>query len=320
MDAPAVTTVIMTLNEELHIGRCVRSAASLGPVLVVDSGSSDRTVACAEEAGAVVVHHAWAGYGAQRAWALEQVAASDWVLVLDADEYLDPAVAGDIRAATTSGRFDAYYLKRRNYFLGRALMHAGRWPDLQLRLFRPGAVMFEERSVHERAIARDEPGILTHPIHHDNQSGIDHFLHRHAGYARLEAAEMAKAQEQGTARFSWFFGSRHQRRRALKELVWYRLPSRGSVRWFWLMVVNRGFLDGPEGRAYIRLLMTYEIMIDGFRAELAYRRRTEPAQAGILPEAHPPVAEDAAPDPAPGDVADVAQPTIADPVGEPRRL
>jgi glycosyltransferase involved in cell wall biosynthesis len=280
MDAPVITTVVMTLNEELHIGRCARSAARLGSVLVVDSGSGDRTVELAKEAGAMVVHHDWAGYGAQRAWALDQVADADWVLVLDADEYLDPAVEAEIREVTRTAEFEAYYLRRRNYFLGRRLTHAGRWPDLQLRLFRPGAVTFEARSVHERAISRAAPGVLTNPIHHDNVRGIDHFLARHADYARLEAGEMAKARAAGEARVGWLLGSRHQRRRALKELVWYRLPARGAVRWFWLMVVRRGFLDGPEGRSYIRLLMTYEILIDAFRLEQAHQQGDERAGPG----------------------------------------
>lgn len=156
-----LSVVLITLNEESNLARTL---ASLAPVqaqaaceiIVVDSGSTDGTVAIAESFGARVIRQSWLGFAAQKNFAIAQ-ATGDWVLSLDADEELAPGLAGALaRALQLDASGDAricalagFRLARKNFFLGRWMRRGGFWPDPKLRLFRRGAAEFEDRTVHE---------------------------------------------------------------------------------------------------------------------------------------------------------------------------
>lgn len=260
-----VSTIIPTLNEERHIQRAITSVAGLGPVFVVDCGSTDATRTIAERFGATVVEHPWEGYSAQKNWALANLPLqTPWVLCLDADEFLTARLQSEIRAAVATTELAGFYLARRNIFLGRMLKHANWYPDYQLRLFRVGRGRFEERLVHEHVIVDGTAGFLRTPLMHENLNGIDAFQRRHERYASLEAQEILQArrnqiQAEGRSRF---FGSWPERRRALKTRVWYRLPGRPAIRFFWMYVIKRGFLDGRQGLVYCQLLAAYDALID----------------------------------------------------------
>jgi SAM-dependent methyltransferase/glycosyltransferase involved in cell wall biosynthesis/uncharacterized protein YbaR (Trm112 family) len=258
-----ITTLINTRDEEVHIERAVRSALALGPVFVVDSGSEDGTVAIARAAGAEVVEHEWSGYAAQKNWARENLPlTTDWVLHLDADEFLTPISRAEIERVVRTDDRSGYYLPRQNIFLGRMLKHAWWYPDYQLRLFRRDRGRYEDRSVHEHVILNGEVGFLRHPLMHENLKGIDAFVVRHARYAGLEAKEAESAGEGRTVRAGSLLGAWPDRRRALKRLVWSRVPSRAAARFLWMFLLRRGYRDGPEGRVYSELIAGYEGMID----------------------------------------------------------
>ena len=265
-----VSTVIAALDEELHIGRAVAAARPLGPVFVVDGGSSDGTRRIAEEAGATVVEHFWEGYAAQKNWALLHLSfGTGWVLSLDADEIVTPALRAEIAHAIESETIAGYWLPRRNVFLGRVLRHAWWYPDYQLRLFRVERGRFEDRLVHEHVLVEGETGFLREPLVHENLKGIDAFVARQLRYAGLEAEEMRRArggpvpnQRQGK-----LFGTWPERRRALKTRVWYRLPGKPLIRFLWMYVLKRGFLDGQEGRIYCELLAVSESLISAKQLE-----------------------------------------------------
>jgi glycosyltransferase involved in cell wall biosynthesis len=265
-----VSTVIAALDEELHIGRVVASARALGPVFVIDGGSRDRTRRLAEEAGATVVDHPWEGYAVQKNWALQHLRfGTGWVLSLDADEIVTPVLRAEIREAIESETVAGYWLPRRNVFLGRVLRHAWWYPDYQLRLFRVGQGRFEDRLVHEHVLVEGETGFLREPLVHENLKGIDAFVARQLRYAGLEAEEMLRArggpvpnQRQGK-----IFGTWPERRRALKTRVWYRLPGKPLIRFLWMYVLKRGFLDGKEGRVYCELLAFSESLISAKQLE-----------------------------------------------------
>jgi glycosyltransferase involved in cell wall biosynthesis len=266
-----LSVIIPTFDEELHVGRAVLSAAGLGDVVVVDGGSRDRTKHLAGEAGASVIEHPWSGYADQKNWALENLDGdSEWVLFLDADEYLTPELREEIAAAARSGAFDGFYIPRRNVFLGRVLRHAWWYPDYQLRLFRTGKGRFEDRLVHEHVLLDGEPGFLKHPIIHENLKGIDAFIERHLRYAEAEAQEMRRFPREGGAdqRHGRLFGSWPDRRRYLKLNVWYRVPMRPAIRFLWMYFVKRGFLDGREGRVYCELMAAQEALINAKLLEL----------------------------------------------------
>jgi glycosyltransferase involved in cell wall biosynthesis/uncharacterized protein YbaR (Trm112 family) len=267
----AITTIIPAFHEELHIERVVNSALGLGPVLVVDAGSCDRTQELACAAGGRVVEHAWAGYSEQKNWALNSIPIeTDWVLFLDADEWVTQELAAEIRSALAETTADGYWIPRANFFLGRRLRHAWWYPDYQLRLFRPNRGRYESRLVHEHVLLDGHEGFLKQPLMHENLKGNDEFLRRHERYAQLEAREILNERlgaNSGQRRGN-FLGTWPERRRALKIHVWYRVPARPLIRFLWMYVVKRGFLDGRPGFIYSRLLASYEAMIDSKLREL----------------------------------------------------
>ena len=266
-----ITTIIPTLNEALHVERATMSALPLGPVFVVDSGSTDGTQGIAEAAGATVVDRPWLGYARQKNWALDTLPIeTDWVFFLDADEWITDELAQELEQTVGQPTYPGYYVARRNIFLGRELKHAWWYPDYQLRLFRPGAGRYEDREVHEHILLDGEPGFLKNALMHENLKGIDEFMRRHEKYAAMEAREMRNQRAHAVAgqREGSLLGSWPDRRRWLKTRIWYRLPMRSLVRFVWMYILRRGFLDGRQGLVYCQLLASYESLIDAKLLEL----------------------------------------------------
>jgi hypothetical protein len=165
---------------------------------------------------------------------------------------------------------DGAWIPRLNIFLGRPLRHAWWYPDYQLRLFRRGKARYETRSVHEHAELDGVEAYLAMPLMHENLKGLDAFIERHRRYAGLEAREIESALRigWGAQRRGRLLGSWPERRRYLKVRVWYRVPFRPVIRFAWIYLVKRGFLDGRAGLVYASLLSMYEIMINAKLAEL----------------------------------------------------
>jgi glycosyltransferase involved in cell wall biosynthesis len=248
----SLTTVVTSRDEQLHIARCVDYARRLGPVIVLDSGSTDKTVKIAQEHGALVVEHRWEGYAAQKNWALANLPiATDWVLFLDADERLTEAACSEIASKVNQDGVDGYYIARENIVLGRRLRHAWWYPDYQMRVFRRDRARYEDRLVHEHVVISGETDFLREPLIHENLKGINAWMERHVRYAQLEAQEIRKERQddRNEAVKPSFFGSRAERRRALKTRIWYHLPFRPAIRFAWMYFVKRGFLDGRAGLA-----------------------------------------------------------------------
>lgn len=149
-----ISLVIITLNEEAHIERCIRSAPFADDIVVVDSFSTDRTVEIAEKCGARVFQEKWRGYGPQKAFATSQ-AKHPWVLSLDADEALSPELAQEIQARFSTLDTEAGYLfPRRSFHLGRWIGHGGWYPDYQLRLFNKEKSNWNSAALHEKVEVR----------------------------------------------------------------------------------------------------------------------------------------------------------------------
>ncbi|WP_413294104.1 glycosyltransferase family 2 protein [Bdellovibrio sp. HCB185ZH] len=145
-----ISLVVIALNEEAHIDRCIRSVPFADDVVVVDSFSTDRTVEVAEKAGARVFQEKWRGFGPQKAFAAEQ-AKNHWILSLDADEALSPELASEIISQFSSLNPDAGYLfPRKSFHMGRWIMHGGWYPDYQLRLFNKSQSRWNSANVHEK--------------------------------------------------------------------------------------------------------------------------------------------------------------------------
>jgi glycosyltransferase involved in cell wall biosynthesis len=279
-----VTVIIPTLDERLHIERAVASARLLGPVFIVDAQSTDGTQVVASAAGATVLEHPWSGYSAQKNWALDHLPIeTEWVLFLDADEFVMPALREEIGRAVKVKDVDGYWIPEMNIFFGRRLSHAWWYPAYQLRLFRHARARYEEREVHESVVLNGRAGFLKEPLYHENLKGIDPFIQRHLRYAESEAKEMMRLRtnEGGLQRRGRLLGSWPERRRYLKLNVWYRMPARPAIRFLWMYLVKRGFLDGREGRVYCELLAAQEALINAKLLELEFEQGRKHPRGGV---------------------------------------
>jgi glycosyltransferase involved in cell wall biosynthesis len=232
-----LSVVIITHNEEANIGRTLASVQTLvtdgkGEIIVVDSGSTDRTVEIAKSYGAKVFVEEWKGFAAQKNSAIDK-ARGDWILSLDADEELSDGLTKEVEeichgpAEDGFGSEDGYWLKRQNHFLGRALRHGGFWPDPKLRMFRRGMGRVETRPVHETFQVTGRLGTLYDPlIHHSYPTLADYIDHMNR-YSSL-GAEMAAAK--GHQGFSLF-----------------NIIIRPWATFTYNYIFRLGFLDGREG-------------------------------------------------------------------------
>ncbi|HEY8600091.1 MAG TPA: glycosyltransferase [Thermomicrobiales bacterium] len=191
-----LAVIVLTKDEERDLPACLSSVAELGvPVLVLDSGSRDRTVAIARASGAQVHVRPFTGYATQRNAAL-QLISSRWVLFLDADERLTPAGCAEIRALLRQPERDTapvgYWVPRQNEFFGQRLSGGGWWPDYQLRLFRADRARYDEsREVHEIVILDGPDARLTEPLIHRNYDSWGEFHAKQRAYAARHARDLA---------------------------------------------------------------------------------------------------------------------------------
>jgi len=186
-----ISVVVITKDEEASIGRCLRSVDWADEVIVLDSGSTDKTVEISQKLGArVSVTADWPGYGPQKNRALAQ-AAGDWVLSLDADEWVTLELRDEIRSVIS--RLDgpvAFRVPRLSSFCGRFMRHSGWWPDHVIRLFRRGAARFSDDVVHEHVLVEGKTGTLRAPIMHETFVDLDELLQKMNNYSSLAAQEM----------------------------------------------------------------------------------------------------------------------------------
>jgi glycosyltransferase involved in cell wall biosynthesis len=166
---PRLSLIVITKNEEAAIARCLGSAKFADEIVVLDQASSDRTAEIARALGArVIVAADWPGFGPQKNRALEQ-ARGDWVLSLDADEWIGPALAGEIEAKIArTDAADGYEIPRRSRFCGKIVRHGDWRGDRVLRLFRRGRGRFSDDKVHERLIVDGRIARLSSPLEHDS--------------------------------------------------------------------------------------------------------------------------------------------------------
>ena len=228
----ALSVVIITKNEEANIGATLKSVEWAEELIVVDSGSTDRTVAIARQHGAKVFEEEWKGYAAQKNSAIAK-GACDWILSLDADEQISPELAVSIRSVTGSANsaVSGYFLARRNLFLGRWIRHGGFYPDRKLRLFRRGTGEFAERAVHETMRVQGDTATLRGDLFHNAYPSLSGYIETMNRYSTL-AAEVLIREHRVSPSFSWFFAN---------------VRLRPVLNFIWNYFFRGGFLDGREG-------------------------------------------------------------------------
>jgi glycosyltransferase involved in cell wall biosynthesis len=275
------SVAILTLDEEQNLPRLLATLGWCDDIVVIDSGSRDATVEIARSAGARVVERRLDTWDAQGNFMLHEVEyRHPWLYYSDADEELPPDLIAEIAdvtsadAAARAPEVAAYRLRYRNLWRGRWLRHATLYPTWITRLMRPERCRYERREVNAHPIADGEVrDLAAHFHHHPMARGVEHWLAKHDAYALGEARENLRTADEPVAWGDLFATDPMRRRRALK-LASARMPMRPSLKFAYLYLWRRGFLDGAPGFDYVRLQCRYEAMIVRHLREL--RRAARP--------------------------------------------
>ena len=254
-----VTAVILTFNEEQHLARCIASVQAVATdVVVVDCSSTDATLDIARAQGARVLQHAWVNHAAQFNWALTQLGAdTEWVLRIDADEVLTPALIEEIRTRLPGigPEIDGVYWGRRMTFQGRLIRHGGVFPVRVLRLFRHGRGQCENRWMDEHIKVAGPTADFAGEMIDDNLNSLTWWTDKHNRYASREAVDLLNLEYRFMPHdtvASLRGGKQAGVKRWLKERVYARLPGgfRAFAYFFYRYVLRLGFLDGQAGTAF----------------------------------------------------------------------
>jgi glycosyltransferase involved in cell wall biosynthesis len=246
-----ITATIITYNEQTNIARAIESLRCCDEIVVVDSGSNDRTAEIAERLGARVVESPWPGYARQKNLAAEH-AASDWILSIDADEALSEALEAEIwQIKKTGPSYDAYTMPRLAKYLGRWILHSGWYPDRKVRLYDRRKAKWVGEYVHESVVVDGRIGHLDSDLLHFTCDSLSEHLKSMDRYTTLAAEQ--------------FVSTGH--RVGIRHLV-------GVPIWtFWrTLVLNRAFMDGIEGLTIAYMAALYNFVKYAKARNMAPRR------------------------------------------------
>lgn len=233
----SITGCVITLNEERCIGACLDSLAFCDEIIVVDAHSTDRTRDIAREAGARVIERDWAGYRTQKQFAVN-AASNDWIISLDADERLSPALAAEILRLKINGLGEhaGYEIPFLSSYFGSPVTHGDWHPDRRLRMFNRKRAEFRGEEIHEKVVAVGPTARLRGHIFHDSYRDLDHQLTKLERYARLMSNAMLVR------------GKRASALRVFLNPAWRFLRA---------YFIRKGFMDGWRGFAIAQIEANY---------------------------------------------------------------
>lgn len=250
-----LSIIVITRNEEQDIEGCLSSVKALASeIILVDSGSTDRTIEIASRFTQKIFRNEWKGYGAQKQFALDK-AMGPWVLNIDADERVTPALAEEIRfllAANSEPKLNGYRIPFRHFFMGKPLRFGGVRGETHIRLFLKASSTYGKKDVHEGIEVGGEVGQLKGAIDHHSYASFGEYLEKCNEYTSTIAANKWKAGK----RFHWW----HH----------FRLPYEFVVRYG----IKLGFLDGEAGLTYA-LLSSYYVWLKFLKLQDLGRRPPE---------------------------------------------
>lgn len=223
---PTISCIMIVKDEERNIKACLDSLAWADEIIVVDSGSVDRTAGiCSSYPRVKLFQRPWKGFGPQKNMALS-LAASEWVFSIDADERVTEALAEEIFRVITNPSVDAYRVKRKNLYRGAWVRRSGWWPDEVLRLFRRKAARFTDRIVHEGVEYDGRTGVLQNPLEHRSYTGAGDFIRRVERYSTLGASQLSQRRKKAGAA---------------------GILARTALAFFRSYILKMGFLEGRTG-------------------------------------------------------------------------
>jgi len=283
-----VSVIVPIKNEAANLPRCLASVKWADEIFVVDSESTDGSIAIVQQHGAKVVQFEFNGtWPKKKNWALENLQfRNKWVFILDADEVLPPEAEAEFaQAITAAGDIAGYWINRRFMFMGRWLRHAY-YPNWNLRLFRHALGRYEkltdaptnsgDNEVHEHVLLNGRTAKLKVEIDHYAFPSIDVFVEKHNRYSNWEARVAADTLLDSSSKK---ISSRTVgRRRKLKTLS-RQLPFRPLLRFLYVYVWQKGFLDGAEGYYFARLHGFYEFLSVAKTRELLKQQRNDRANS-----------------------------------------
>jgi len=264
-----VSVIVPIKNEAMNLVRCLSSVAWADEIFVVDSQSTDRSINIAQEHGAQVVQFHFSGtWPKKKNWALQNIPfRNEWVFILDADEVLPPEAREEFaRVIAGAGDVVGFWINRRFMFMGRWLRHSY-YPNWNLRLFRHALGRYEkltdadtrsgDNEVHEHVIVAGPTGSLRCEIDHYAFPSIEVFVEKHNRYSNWEA--QVSADRLLSRSVVQIQSGPVGRRRKLKQFSQH-LPCRPLLRFLYVYLWQKGFLDGREGYYFARLHAYYEFL------------------------------------------------------------
>jgi glycosyltransferase involved in cell wall biosynthesis len=266
-----VSVVVLTLDEEPNIRRCLASVAWADQVVVVDSGSADDTVKLALEAGAEVVEQPWQGFSAQREFALRLPdLRHDWVYFVDADEWVSPQLAAEIAPRLADRNCAGFAHRLRLVFMGTWIRHCGWYSgSWVVRLMDRRYAKWDGSLVGERACVYGQVRPLRHDIVDEDRKGMAAWLHKHVRYAQLECERRGAAvgPRERLRAVSEGRSSRPIVRSVLKEVVFPSIPAKPAALFLYMYVVRLGFLDGAAGLRFCLYHAWFETTVAALQAD-----------------------------------------------------
>ena len=268
-----ISVLVPVKNEILNIKPCLESVVGWADeVVVLDSHSTDGTAEFALAQGAKVVQFDYTGgWPKKKNWAMRNLPLrNDWILILDADERLSTGLRKQMEGAIKNSIIDGYYIRWKFMFLGTWMKHC--WSEgWMLRLLRKGCGEYEDlgmrneggwdNEVHENLVVHGKTGTLSELLLHDSNQDLSFWLAKHNAFSTWSVRQRLRLLHEPMPTFRHFLSISHSQRRKLLRAIFIRLPFRPLIRFFYLYVLQAGFLDGRAGFYFCALRAAHELTI-----------------------------------------------------------
>lgn len=272
-----ISILILTLNEEKNLARCLPSLSWCGDVVILDSFSTDNTQQLAKEHGVRFFQRCFDNYAAQRNFGLNEITyKNDWLLMVDADEVVPLELVTEVnRVVENQADNTIFRMRRKDHLLGQWIKRSSGYPTWFGRLLKIGSVRVE-RAINEEYVTDGGVGYLeNHLLHYPFNKGFFAWLEKHNRYSTMEAEIIVSGDLASPGLKDLFAKDPTERRRAVKAIA-YRVPGRPLLMFLGLYFLRGGFLDGRAGLTFCVLRSFYEFLINCKVKELRLRAQTLP--------------------------------------------